>query len=158
VKKEPAKAMIISPKQEKKEPEEPPSKSGSRPPTPRSGAKASAPTSPKAVSPPATPTTPVAVATPSPAAAPAAEYAFRALKTGNSCQIANSEALAPTVLDNDMEENIVVAVRVRPMAQDEKGREVWRLEPGNVIACVDEMSNSNRSVSYSFGRLVRLKS
>lgn len=49
-----------------------------------------------------------------------------------------------------MEENITVAVRVRPMNKDERGREIWKVE-NDTVSCVDEVSNSNRALSFAFG-------
>lgn len=50
-----------------------------------------------------------------------------------------------------MEENITVAVRMRPLAKDEKGREVWKLDSdSNTITWNDEMSNASRSLSFTY--------
>jgi len=57
---------------------------------------------------------------------------------------------AETVL-NDMEENISVAVRVRPMAKDERGREIWKVDDETqTVMCVDEVSNSNRALQFTY--------
>src|SRR5690242_5760719 len=57
------------------------------------------------------------------------------------------------IVMGDMEENIQVAVRMRPMDEKETRaqREVWKIgEEPNTIFCID-LASGKRTLSYSYG-------